>query len=360
MFGLYLHIPYCPSKCSYCDFYSIGKKTCVPDEYVDMLINQIWQFSPCGSTPLRPDTVYFGGGTPSLLSPEQIAKILSATGCMPNGEITLEANPDTLTLDKLKSFRQAGINRISVGVQTANNESLKTLSRGHTAEQSLKSLLMCTEAGFTNISGDLMLALPNYTFAECDNTIKLLSDGGCTHVSSYLLKIEERTPFHIHPPVNLPDEDMSSDFYLYAVDALEKQGYSQYEISNFSKKGFESKHNLIYWNCGDYLGIGPSAHSCINNKRFFQTPNLKEFLSKPSIVQDGESTVDDYIMLQLRLNAGLDLKKLNSKYTYEFTKQKIDFMKKCEDAKLCVFDNDIIKLTPRGMLLQNSILTEIL
>ena len=249
MFGLYLHIPYCRQKCRYCDFYSAACSSGVPEGYIDALCREMDRFAGDGAK--RPDTLYFGGGTPSLLTPAQAERLICRADPAAGAEITLEANPETVTLSLLRDFRLAGVNRISFGVQTAFDESLARLGRRHTAEQSRSALHLAAKAGFENISGDVMLALPSYSEAELDATLQLLSEGGCTHISSYLLKIEPNTVFGRRPPENLPDDDAAADFYLSAVEKLAALGYRQYEISNFAKPGSESRHNLIYWDCGE-------------------------------------------------------------------------------------------------------------
>ena len=228
--GLYLHIPYCFSKCRYCDFYSHPGERGVPDAYVEALVQELDRFAP--ERPLQPDTLYFGGGTPSLLRPEQAKRLIDAARPLPGAEITLEANPETVTEQSLAGFREAGVNRISFGVQSARDTQLRTLGRPHTAKQA--------RAGFANISGDIMLALPHYTEAEFDETLELIEDGGATHISAYLLKIEPDSAFGKHPPEGLPTGDEAADFYLYAVEQLEHHGYRQYEISNFAKPGYEA------------------------------------------------------------------------------------------------------------------------
>ena len=275
--GLYLHIPYCFSKCRYCDFYSAPGQRGVPSAYVDALLRELHRFSP--DAPLRPDTLYFGGGTPSLLAPEDAARLIAAASPLPGAEITLEANPETVTEASLCAFREVGINRISFGVQSARDSQLKTLGRPHTARQARAAFAAARRAGFENISGDIMLALPHYTQAEFDETLELIESGGATHISAYLLKIEPDSAFGRHPPEGLPSPDEAADFYLYAVEQLEHHGYQQYEISNFAKPGYEGKHNLIYWDCGDYLGLGPAAHSCMGGRRFYYPP--KPFFTTP-------------------------------------------------------------------------------
>ena len=217
--GLYLHIPYCFSKCRYCDFYSAPGQRGVPRAYVDALLRELSRFAP--DAPLRPDTLYFGGGTPSLLDPADAARLIAAAQPLPGAEITLEANPETVTEDSLRAFREAGVNRISFGVQSARDSQLKTLGRPHTAKQARAAFAAARRAGFENISGDIMLALPHYTQAEFDETLELIEDGGAAHISAYLLKIEPDSAFGRTPPEGLPTSDEAADFYLYAVEQLE-------------------------------------------------------------------------------------------------------------------------------------------
>lgn len=360
MFGLYIHIPYCRSKCRYCDFYSTPCPDGVPEAYIDALCREMDRFSPCGSTPLRPDTLYFGGGTPSLLTPAQAARLIRAAGPVPGAEITLEANPETVTPERLAAFRRAGVNRLSLGIQTARDDSLARLGRRHTAAQSRRALGMAVQAGFTDISGDLMLALPAYTMAELDETTALLAESGCTHISGYLLKIEPNTVFGKRPPEALPGDDAAADFYLAAVEKLAALGYAQYEISNFARPGFESRHNRIYWDCGDYLGLGPAAHSCMGGKRFATPAGTAAFLAAPAVYEpQGECTAEDYIMLQLRLSRGLSLSVLRARYGVSFSSEKLRFLQTLAEHGLAVFDGSVLRLTPRGMLVQNSILCEL-
>ena len=360
MFGLYIHIPYCRSKCRYCDFYSTPCPDGVPEAYIDALCREMDRFSPCGSTPLRPDTLYFGGGTPSLLTPAQAARLIRSAGPVPGAEITLEANPETVTPERLAAFRRAGVNRLSLGIQTARDDSLARLGRRHTAAQSRRALGMAVQAGFTDISGDLMLALPAYTMAELDETTALLAESGCTHISGYLLKIEPNTVFGKRPPEALPGDDAAADFYLAAVEKLAALGYAQYEISNFARPGFESRHNRIYWDCGDYLGLGPAAHSCMGGKRFATPAGTAAFLAAPAVYEpQGECTAEDYIMLQLRLSRGLSLSALRARYGVSFSSEKLRFLQTLAEHGLAVFDGSVLRLTPRGMLVQNSILCEL-
>ena len=322
--GLYLHIPYCFSKCRYCDFYSAPGQRGVPSAYVDALLRELHRFSP--DAPLRPDTLYFGGGTPSLLAPEDAARLIAAASPLPGAEVTLEANPETVTEASLCAFREAGINRISFGVQSARDSQLKTLGRPHTARQARAAFAAARRAGFENISGDIMLALPHYTQAEFDET---------------------------------PDE--AADFYLYAVEQLEHHGYQQYEISNFAKPGYEGKHNLIYWDCGDYLGLGPAAHSCMGGRRFYYPADTEAFLHDTAApILDGGCGAEDYLILQLRLRKGLDLAEYKARFGKEFSTSQLAFVKNCVKNGYASFDGRTLALTPAGLIVQNSILAELL
>lgn len=360
VFGVYLHIPYCKSKCRYCDFYSRGAAGGVPDAYVDALLREMARFSNCDCGQLRPDTLYFGGGTPSLLTPAQVSRLIDAAAPVPGAEITLEANPDTVTPQTLAGFKAAGVNRLSFGVQTADDAQLARLGRTHTAAAARRALGWAADAGFSNISGDIMLALPDYSTREFDDTLALLADGGVTHISCYLLKIEPGTAFALHPPEHLPTEEDAADFYLYAVSELARRGYAQYEISNFAKPGFASRHNLIYWELGDYLGLGPAAYSCMAGRRFHYPADLSAFLSRMApVVPDGEADAEDYIMLALRLTQGLSLTQLDQRYGIQLTPRQKQLITAYEAAGLCRLSDDRLTLTPKGMLVQNSILTEL-
>ena len=361
MLGLYIHIPYCASKCYYCDFYSAAAPGGVPEAYIDALLRELARFSNCDTGPLRPDTVYFGGGTPSLLAPAQVRRILAAVAPAPGAEVTLEANPETVTPASLAGYRAAGVNRLSFGVQTAFDGSLARLGRRHTAAQARRALAWARQAGFENLCGDVMLALPGYSTDELEATLALLTDGGCTHISCYLLKIEPGTVFGARPPAGLPDDDAAADFYLAAVDCLAALGYRQYEISNFARPGFESRHNLLYWDCRDYLGLGPAAASCLNRRRFSCPRGTAAFLAGDAAYTDeGACTGQDYIMLRLRLTAGLSLARLQRDWGVVWGKDKLTFCRRLAAAGLAAFDGDTLALTPRGMLVQNAVLGQLL
>lgn len=361
MFGVYIHIPYCRGKCRYCDFYSAVWKGEVPDSYIDAVCREWARFAAAGVICQAPDTLYLGGGTPSLLHAGQAARLIACAAPKAGAEITLEANPETLTPGLLAEFRAAGVNRLSLGVQTACDESLRRLGRRHTAADSRRALEMARRAGFDNISGDVMLALPHYTQGELDETLALLAEGGCTHISAYLLKIEPGSVFGKRPPEGLPDDDAAANFYLAAVEKLASLGYVQYEISNFARPGFASRHNLLYWDCEDYLGLGPAAHSCLGGRRFSTKGGTAAFLSSPAEYEpQGACDAQDYVMLQLRLARGLCFAELERRYSIRFSAAQRQFCDRLARNGLAVFTPDSLRLTPRGMLTQNSILCALL
>ena len=353
--GLYIHIPFCRKKCNYCDFYSVGGADSVPAEYIAALKREITAHQPFACA-----TVYFGGGTPSLLSPQQVSEILSWLDIVPGAEITLEANPDTLSYEKLAGFRSAGVNRLSIGVQTVYNSSLQTLGRIHDADKAALAFKNAKAAGFENISGDLMIGLDNYSYDEMFATIDFLKEAGATHISAYMLKIEEGTPFYYDTPKNLADEEQMADYYLAACKRLADYGYSQYEISNFCLPDYHSRHNTIYWKLEDYLGIGPGAHSCMAGQRFYYPRDLKTFIAEGKTVADGTVDADDYIMLSLRLASGLNFETLKEKWSLvpnDYVKRKLEIYK---NGGFIEYDGTTVSLTPQGFLAENIIASDIM
>lgn len=353
--GLYIHIPFCKKKCNYCDFYSKGGAISVDECYIKAVIRELKKWPDTVF-----ETVYFGGGTPSLMSANQIEEILSSIEILPNAEITLEANPDTLTAEKLKEFKEAGINRLSIGVQTVFDKSLENLGRIHNAEKASLAFKWARQAGFENISGDIMLGLNNYSLEELYATIDFMKMNGAKHISAYMLKIEPGTPYFYNRPKNMATEEEMADFYLAACEKIKNEGYQQYEISNFCMPGYHSRHNSIYWKLDNYLGIGPSAHSCINGQRFYYPRDLNLFLEKGETVNDGIVDADDYIMLSLRLKDGLNINYLKEHFNLEITPHIKTKLKIYESQKFITIDNNCISLTPKGFLVENVVASDIM
>ena len=269
--GLYIHVPFCRQKCPYCDFYSLRYNEDTVKAYTLSVLRNLEQYANRCKT-LTVDTIYFGGGTPSLLPTQYLDSILTKIRecfTLENPEITLEANPCTITLEGLQALHFSGFNRISMGIQSLCDDELKTLGRLHDSQTALKALKIAHEAGFTNISADLMIGIIGQDLYSLDKNIQILSELELTHISAYILKIEPGTPYEAPKySDHIPDEDSSADLYLHTVKALGQAGFMQYEISNFCRPGFESRHNLHYWRCEEYIGIGPAAHSYFQGKRY--------------------------------------------------------------------------------------------
>lgn len=355
--GIYIHVPFCAKKCAYCDFYSENYRKNTVSQYVEAVIRNLKAYSDKSRLT---DTVYFGGGTPSLLSHEQIKIILDTVEnnfvLSEKPEITLETNPNTVNFNKLEELRHAGINRLSIGVQSMIDDELKFLGRTHSADRAEKAVIDAYRAGFENISCDVMIALPNQSADSLEYTLDKITDLPIQHISGYILKTESGTPFDCDEIKNsLPDDDLTAELYIKMTETLKNKGFQQYEVSNFALKGFESRHNCRYWKCLDYIGIGPSAHSCNNGKRFAVERNLNEFINneiqKVTITDEYPCTFEEYAMLRLRLTEGLDLN--------AFPEHKDSILKKIPaliKSGYINYNNDNISLTPNGFLVSNSVI----
>ena len=358
--GLYIHIPFCNGKCPYCDFYSVSPKSETVRAYVDALCKKIDESDGIYNT------VYFGGGTPSLIGSDNIAKIMSHINRTPDCESTLECNPsDTGAVNSEFDFSvvaKNGINRISMGLQSADDTERKTLGRRGGCEDVERAIARAKAAGIDNISLDLMLGIPDQTEESLMKSIDFCKNSGAKHVSAYILKIEERTPFYkTKDKLNIPDEDATCDLYLFAVKELEKAGFSQYEISNFSKKGFESRHNTKYWRCEEYLGIGASAHSFVDEKRFYYERSIDDFISGKPPVDDGfGGDEEEYIMLALRLSEGLIFENFEKRFSKHIDDEIIQKAKEMEKHGLVKATDKNIALTVDGFLVSNSVICELL
>ena len=299
--GLYIHIPFCLSKCPYCDFYSVKYTEEAAITYSAAVVRNLRRYGG------EYDTVYFGGGTPVLLA-DKMAEMLRAANIATNAEITAECNPCVTDDRALYAMKSAGVNRISFGVQSLDDNELKSLGRRHNAEQARDALLLAKKCGFDDISADIMLAVQGQNQSSLMRTIEGLAELPLTHISAYLLKIEPATPFGQNPP-KLPDEDETADLYALAVKLLAENGFAQYEVSNFAKPFRECRHNLKYWRCEEYLGIGPAAHSFIDGKRFAVQRNIWDFMrdefQRTEITDDKSGGAEERIMLGLRLSEGI-------------------------------------------------------
>lgn len=358
--GLYLHIPFCAGKCPYCDFYSVSPDKKSVEAYVKKICEKLDEENRLY------DTVYFGGGTPSLIGSNNIAAITAHIKRTPDCEVTLECNPsDTGAQNSKFDFSlvaESGVNRISMGLQSANDNERKMLGRRGGCDDVKRAVLRAKEAGISNISLDLMLGLPRQTAESLKNSIEFCEKTGANHISAYILKIEEGTPFYaVKDSLELPSEDEVCDLYLQAVGEIEKARFSQYEISNFAKSGFESRHNLKYWNCEEYLGLGASAHSFVNGKRFYYTASIPDFINGKVPESDGDGGDEsEFIMLALRLNQGLVFEKFEKRFGKKVSAQFVEKAQVLEKYGLVKVTEKAVSLTVNGFLVSNSIIAELL
>lgn len=361
--GIYIHVPFCEQKCPYCNFYSIVPTKKLITKYKDKIINEIYFWGNKLKT--TANTLYFGGGTPGLLDSEVIGEIINAAKNsfqLKNSEITLEINPTSSNKINFSKLLSLGINRLSIGLQSANEPELSLLGRAHTAQMAKNTVISAQKSGFNNISLDLMLAVPNQTKESLLKSIELCAELNIQHISAYLLKIEQGTPYFFNKEyLEFPDESLQTELYLIACEKLERLGFMQYEISNFSKPGFESCHNLKYWNASEYLGIGPSAHSFINKKRFFYENSITGFLAENSIIDDGfGGDEEEYSLLRLRLTDGLQNKLFFNKYSKNIPKKYFENAKLYEKPGLVTLSESSIKLTKPGFLVSNELISRII
>ena len=367
--GLYVHIPFCKQKCAYCDFYSLSGNEGLMDDYTAALCAHLTETAlfAAGHTV---DTVYFGGGTPSYLGEKRLVQVLKTIlkkyRVDRKAEITLEANPDSAGDRKaLKALRKAGFNRISLGMQSACDEELREIGRVHTMDQVRGAVEAAREAGFDNLSLDLIYGLPHQTQDRWAANLAAAVDLAPDHLSCYGLKVEEGTPLYTRrDDAGLPGDDEQADMYLYTVDYLRRFGYFQYEISNFARAGRESRHNLKYWTLGEYAGFGPGAHSDFGDVRYAYekdlagyirgvregTPMLSENDRIPPLDRDTE-----WLMLGLRTVRGLDPKEFEQRFRRRFS-MFLAFLTECEKAGYAVCEENRWHLTPKGFLVSNQII----
>lgn len=363
MTGIYIHIPFCKTKCPYCDFYSFKGDEKQKDSYLEAVLLCLKGYA---DKELKIDTLYFGGGTPSVFGGERIERIISyireSFSLQENAEITVECNPSSTDDDFVRQVKRAGVNRVSMGMQSAVDKERKILGRPSGKEDIERAVKLFKNEGIDNISLDLMLGVPYQTMESLDESLDFILSLGVKHISAYMLKIEKGTPFERDEKnLSLPDEDTVADMYLHTSQRLGRKGFVHYEISNFALEGFHSRHNSRYWKCEDYIGIGPSAHSCYKGKRFYYSRSFEDFLSGKDPISDGDSGgEEEYIMLALRLKEGLDGKKFRERYGKALDKAIFRKAEKYEKNGLLKIEGERISLTAEGFLLSNSIISDLI
>ena len=363
MTGIYIHIPFCKTKCPYCDFYSFKGDEKQKDSYLKAVLLCLKGYA---DKKLKIDTLYFGGGTPSVFGGERIERIISyireGFDLQDNAEITVECNPSSTDEDFVRQVKSAGVNRVSMGMQSAVDKERKILGRPSGREDIERAVRLFKNEGIDNISLDLMLGVPYQTMESLDESLAFILSLGVKHISAYMLKIEEGTPFaRDGEKLSLPDEDTVADMYLHTSERLTGEGFVHYEISNFALGGFHSLHNTRYWKCEDYIGIGPSAHSCYKGKRFYYSRSFDAFLSGKAPISDGEGGDEqEYIMLALRLKEGLDGKKFRERYGKALDKSIFEKAEKYEEKGLLKIEGERIHLTPEGFLFSNTIISDLI
>ena len=369
-FGIYVHIPFCKSKCFYCDFISFSNKEDFFKDYIEALKNEI-EYNSKFLKDKNITTIYIGGGTPSIINEEFVFEIVSLIkekyNVSSNAEITIEANPGTINREKFVKYREAGINRISIGLQSTKDNLLKSIGRIHTYNQFLECYKLAREVGFENINIDLMLALPKQTLEDLNDSIDEVIKLNPEHISVYSLILEEGTKLEEmlnENKIELIDDELERKMYWNVKEKLENNGYTHYEISNFAKKGYESKHNMNCWNQQEYLGLGLAAHSYINNKRYSNIDNIEKYIKNIKenhiennyIVHEEQNIKEkqkEYMMLGLRKIEGVSIQEFKNRFIdnpiYVFHNELEELVKE----ELIEIDLDNIKLTKKGIDLAN-------
>ena len=372
--GIYIHVPFCRSKCQYCDFYSLTtKEDSLLDGYLDAVCSHIKEAGALAPNYLV-DTVYFGGGTPSFFGAEGMAAILTTVrksfDVARDAEITFEANPDSVSDRLLKRLHSEGFNRVSLGIQCDDDNILKKLGRPHSYAQAVSAVNRIRKMGFRNLSLDLMYGLPGQSLHAWERTLTNVLKLQPEHISCYGLKVEEGTPLYEYQDCcNLADDDTQADMYLSAIEILRQHGYRQYEISNFCRKGNVSRHNLKYWNGGEYLGFGPDASSDFGGRRFAIIRDLHGYIegirSGGQVLREVQEVpprerAGEYLMMRLRTASGIDPREYEKRYLLPFGPLNRALEKHKEQGLAAKTFDGRWHLTPNGFLVSNSIISDLL
>ncbi len=372
--AIYIHIPFCDHKCIYCDFYSIITSDNI-NRFLSSLKKEILHYSKNYSRERIYSSIYFGGGTPSLMEPGYLREIIlylkDNYKISEKVEITMETNPGTVNKEKLELFSKAGINRISIGIQSFDNDDLTFLTRIHDKDIAVQTVLLASQIGFENISIDLIFNLPGQTKEKWNMNLQKAVGLPVKHISAYSLILEKGTILNkmvLDGKVAIHNDDYNAELYELTIDFLATNGFAQYEVSNFAKPGYECRHNNAYWRYRDYLSFGPSSHSFMDGRRWWNFSSLKNYLSE--IEKNGsavanfenisnEMALNEYIMLALRSN-GLDLNEFEQKFGCSWLLQKKNFLAKLLEQKLILSNNKFISLTPKGYAICDEILSRLL
>lgn len=367
-FSIYVHIPFCAAKCNYCSFVSGTASKTQIEKYIDYLCDEIKEKSNFFANKTC-STIYFGGGTPSLISEKYIEKVLKTIKkcykLCKNTEISIECNPCTVNLRKLKKYFDIGINRISFGVQSTSLLELKLLGRRHTARQAIEKIKRAKKVGFKNISADVMIGIPEQNTTSLEKTLNNLLALDLQHISAYMLMIEKNTPLEKQVrcrEVKVADDDTCVELYNFVYNKLKAKGFHRYEISNFAMKGFECKHNINYWKLGEYIGFGVSAHSFYDGKRIANSNKISEYMQNKNISVEKLSSkekIEEYIMLSLRLKSGINLTKLKE-MGYNLLQEKQKEISKLKNLKLISVCGNHLKIRERAFGLCNAIVLELI
>ncbi len=372
--GIYVHIPFCVRKCRYCDFLSApGDSKCIR-EYVSVLKKEIASYSDKARA-YSVKTLYFGGGTPSILSADRIGEITEAIGgtfdLKDITEFTIEVNPGTVTFDKLSGYKKAGADRLSVGIQSAHDDELKLLGRIHTFNDAKETFRMAREAGFDNISADVISALPGQTLEAYSDTLDSIIGLKPRHISSYSLIIEEGTPFYYDygekgaKKNELPDEETDRRMYSLTEDKLAQAGYRRYEISNYAVPGFESRHNSAYWTGREYFGLGLGASSFVENVRYSNIRDMGEYLKRPDKrvieeVLDKKALMAEFMILGLRMTEGISKKSFEDRFGLSLDSVYGEIIRRFERENALTEEGDSVRLTGYGLDVSNTVFAEFL
>lgn len=367
---LYVHMPFCVQKCLYCDFLSWHDSRENQARYVQALCREIRACQ--GRYPARVSSLFFGGGTPSVLEPGHMTEIMEALAEVfsfePDSEMSIEANPGTVNLEKLKTYEKIGLNRISFGLQSAHNEELKALGRIHTWEEFLESYDLARQAGFDNINVDLMSGIPDQTLSSWQKTLSRVLELAPEHVSAYSLIVEEGTPF-AQRKLNLPEEEEERRMYEMTAEMLGSQGYRQYEISNYALPKRECAHNMGYWMRDDYLGLGLGAASLFDNQRWNNTDSMEEYLEKserPEEIQvcreklSVREQMEETMFLGLRMTEGIERERFQEEFGISVEEVYGEAVRRLEGLGLLQADGGRIYLTRKGISLSNQVFVEFL